>query len=185
MNWEKLFKCLVIYIGFCVFAFVCAVGIAEMEIIEQYRPLVYLGTACALAALAFILIFVFFFRLGRLQKRISKILDSDPSFGIERLCLLLKKTKNRSGVYLITQNLAYCYLKNGMTEKAKNSLELLRAKDVMYFNVKNQKELLQACFLFEDDFEGFKLVGKVIPRWGRWSFLEPKLIEKWKEWLQN
>jgi hypothetical protein len=72
-----------------------------------------------------------------------------------------------------------------MTEKAKNSLELLRAKDVMYFNVKNQRELLQACFLFEDDFEGFKLVGKVIPRWGRWSFLEPKLIEKWKEWLQN
>ena len=53
MNWKKLGKYAFIYLGFCVFAFVCAVGIAELEIIEEYRPLVYLGTALALLAAAF------------------------------------------------------------------------------------------------------------------------------------
>lgn len=180
MNWKKLGKYAFIYLGFCVFAFVCAVGIAELEIIEEYRPLVYLGTALALPAAAFAAVFVFFFGLGRLNKKISKFISMPDA--TKRLGALLGRHKNKSAAFLISQNIAYCHIKNGEYEKARGMLELLSPGYALYFNMNNQRELLGALAVIGNDGEGFKRLGCTEPQLKRWSFLDEALLERWKSW---
>lgn len=143
MNPKRAVLPLVVFVLLCLFAFLCAAAIAENEIIESYRWMVYLGVALALAAFALAFVGAYFFSLASVRKKAKKL--SASSDGAERLGELLGKCRTPASRSAVSLELAAFYLASSRPDRARSVLMLIDPDRPVVFDRKLLNALLEKC----------------------------------------
>ncbi len=184
MSAKKTVRILGVWLLLFVFALLCASAIAEGEVLEEYRHLVYLGTVLAMCAFAVAVCAVWLFLLARLQGKLRLVSRLSPDQQILSLCRLLGRYANPSFRSLISLNLVYAYLRAKENQKALALLSLQSPERCLFFDRKAYGTLFCVCAALYNDENTFRRFHRepVLPR--QFPFLEEEVlarIAKWEE----
>ena len=143
MNLKSACKPIAVFVLLSLFAFLCAAAIAEGEILEAYRWMVYLGVALALAAFALFFVFGYLFSLARVRKKAEKL--SSDTDAEEKLCALLQSCRTPAARSAVSLELAGYHLRASRPDRALSILMLIDEKKPIIFDKKLRGSLIARC----------------------------------------
>ncbi|MBQ9543826.1 MAG: hypothetical protein IJV00_01710 [Clostridia bacterium] len=143
MNFKRASIVLAVFVLFALFAFLCAVGIAEGEIIESYRWMVYLGVTLALSAFYLFAVFGYLFVLIKVRREAARLSKGEDA--AEKLGALLEKHRAPALRSAVSLELASVFLKESRPDRARSILMLIDPGRPILFDKKLHSALLEKC----------------------------------------
>ncbi len=182
MKIAKIGRILGIYLALWVFALVCAVAIAETEILEEYRYLVYLGVCLVLFALGFLVSGLWLLALRRLQKKLDVCQPTPVEERILCLQKLLAQCRTASFRGIVSLNLVYGYLEASQRENAFALLSLLNPQGAFYFPLTEYRLLVRVCACIKNNRSLFERYRDPKTENRGFDFLPEEEKRRWIQW---
>ena len=151
LNRKKTLLAVLISLGVWALGMLCAAAIAEGEVLEQYRRLVYLGTALALLLVSLGIVLVRLVILSRLQKRIRRTFSLPAQEQALALQALTGRYRSAGLRALISVNLSFAYLRMAKPLRSYSLLELLSWEKCFFFPKQAFTQAICLCALGLED----------------------------------
>lgn len=179
---KKLFAFAGVWSFLFVFAMLCAAAIAEGEVLEEYRYLVYLGTALAILAFGVAVCAVWLILLFRLLGKLRSEEEKDSTQRISFFCRLLSRYRSRSFRSLISLHLVYAYLEAKENKKALTLLSLQMPSRCLYFDRSAYSRLFCVCAALYNDEAVFRRYCAEPILCEEFPFLEEEVKQRLHRW---